>query len=236
MLNALRSVTLREIHSVMRRIEHDSKVGVVIITGSGRAFSAGADLTEIRKMSYTEAKRFATLGHRAFGQIETSSKPVIAAVNGYALGGGCDLALICDLCIASENAVFGEPGASLGVVTAFGGTARLSRIAGLRRAKEMFLLGRMLNAAEAEKIGLVNKVVKRGVLLAEASRLAAKMIERAPLTLASLKRLVNSSFSTNLEQADTAEIEGFARSFETVDQKEGMRAFLEKRPPKFVGR
>ncbi len=220
----------------MRRIEHDPKVGAVILTGSGKAFSAGADITEIRKMNAGEARRFATLGHRAFGQIETSSKPVIAAVNGYALGGGCDLALICDLCVASQDAVFGEPGASLGVVTAFGGTARLSRVVGLRRAKEMFLLGRMLNAAEAERIGLVYKVVKRGVLLAEAKTLAAMLIERAPLTLASLKRLVNSSFSANLEQADSDEIESFAGSFETVDQKEGMLAFLEKRPPKFVGR
>ena len=235
-LNALRTVTLKEIYEVMKRVENDSKVAAVILTGSGRAFSSGADIKEVRNMGPNEARRFARLAHRAFGQIEGSSKPVIAAVNGFALGGGCDLALVCDLCIASEDAVFGEPTAALGIVTAFGGTARLPRVVGVRRAKEMFLLGKMLNAEEAERVGLVNKVVKRKFLLREAKRLARKLLEGAPFALTSLKQLVNSCLSVGLREADVNEIESFARCFETLDQKEGMLAFLEKRSPKFMGR
>ncbi len=186
-------------------------------------------------MTSREARTFALLAHNVLEKIESLQKPILAAVNGLALGAGCDLAVACDLCVASERAVFGEPPPGIGILTPFGGTQRLPRIIGPKRAKHLFFTGETLDANAAFHIGLVNKVVKHEHVLKETKNLASKIITRAPIAVGFSKTLINSSMSKVLEEGDKLEVELYAKCFDTYDQKEGMKAFIEKRKPQFRG-
>jgi enoyl-CoA hydratase len=236
-LNALRENTFRELDEVLSIFAADPSTGVMIVTGVGdRAFSAGGDVRVLETLTSKEAYPFAQLTHRVLDKIEHTEKPVIAAVNGYAFGAGCDLAVACDLVVASEKAVFGEPPASLGITTPFGGTQRLPRIIGSKRAKYLFFTGDSLDAETALRFGLVNKVVKHEELLIETRSIAEKILSKAPIAVKYFKRLINLSMTSSLENGDEAEIDLYSRCFDTEDKNEGMRAFIEKRKPLFRGK
>jgi enoyl-CoA hydratase len=236
-LNALRQRTLVELETVLDEVFVNPQVKAMIITGVGyRAFSAGGDIREMVHLTSKDAAAFAQLAHRVLNKMERLPKPILAAVNGVALGAGCDLAIACDLIVASENAVFGEPPPGVGIITPFGGTQRLPRIVGPKRAKYLFFTGEMLDAGTALQTGLINKVVKHERLLDETENLARIILTRAPTALGFTKTLINASLSEPIEKGDELEIELYAKCFDTYDQKEGMNAFLEKRKPAFKGK
>jgi enoyl-CoA hydratase len=236
-LNALRKDTFLEIEQVLEDFESKEIYGVMIITGEGeRAFSAGGDIKALAEMNSSDAYNFSETTHRILDKIESLPKPIIAAVNGLALGAGCDLTIACDLVIASEKARFGEPPAGLGITTPFGGTQRLPRIVGPKKAKQLFFTGEIIDAQEAHRVGLVNKIVKHENLLPETKKFAEKILELAPIAIGYFKQLVNYSTYGNISEGDKMEQELFARSFDTEDKKEGMTAFLEKRKPTFKGK
>ena len=236
-LNAMREKTFHELDEVLGVFANDPGYGVMIITGVGeRAFSAGGDVRVLETLTSKEALSFAQLTHRVLDKIEYIDKPVIAAVNGFAFGAGCDLAVACDLVVASEKAVFGEPSAGLGITTPFGGTQRLPRIIGPKRAKQLFFTGDSIDAETAYRFGLVNKVVKHDELLTETRNLAEKILSKAPIAVRYLKRLVNLSMTSSLRDGDEAEMDLYSRCFDTEDKNVGMRAFVEKRKPVFKGR
>jgi enoyl-CoA hydratase len=235
-LNALNEQTLRELQCAFTGFADDDQAQVIIITGSGeKAFVAGADIAAMQPLSATEARRFAKLGHEVMGSIEGCPKPVIAAVNGFALGGGCELALGCDIRLAADNARFGQPEVNLGVIPGFGGTQRLARLVGRGLALEMILTGDLIDAAEAYRIGLVNKVVPQAELLDAAKQLAAKIISKGPYAVKLAKEAVRNGLEMDLARANQYEADLFGLCFASVDQKEGMQAFLEKRPAQFKG-
>lgn len=235
-LNALRKNTFIEFEAVLDEFADDPQQRILIITGVGdRAFSAGGDINELVHMTKAKALAFARLTHRVLKKMERVQKPILAAVNGFALGAGCDLAIACDLCVASERAVFGEPPPGIGIVTPFGGTQRLAKLIGPKRAKYLFFTGETLDANTALQLGLVNKIVQHDNLLEETKNLALKIFTRAPIAVGYSKILVNSSLSLPLEEGDNLEAELYARCFDTDDEKEGLRAFLEKRKPVFKG-
>jgi enoyl-CoA hydratase len=235
-MNALREKTFVELEAVLDEIVADAEAKVLIITGVGnQAFSAGGDIKEMIDMTSEEAAAFARLAHRVLGKMENLPNPILAAVNGLALGAGCDLAVACDLIVASEKAVFGEPPPTVGIITPFGGTQRLPRIIGTKSAKYLFFTGETLNANMAFQMGLVNKIVRHERLLAETKKLGFKVLDRAPAALRFSKILINSSTRLSLEDGDKLEVELYAKCFDTYDQKEGMRAFIEKRKPVFKG-
>ncbi len=236
-LNALNRETMTEISQVVGKIATDPEVAVLIITGAGeKSFVAGADISEMRTLSALEGRAWSKFSQATFNAIENLPQPVIAAVNGYALGGGCELAMSCDIRIASDKAKFGQPEVLLGVVAAFAGTQRLPRLVGKGRAKELLFTGDQIDAAEACRIGLVNKVVPAGELLTAAKELAAKIISRGPVAVQLCKAAVNEGLDMDLESAQAYEAEVFGLCFATADQKEGMNAFVEKRPAKFTGK
>ncbi len=236
-LNALNRETMTEISQVVGKIATDPEVAVLIITGAGeKSFVAGADISEMRTLSALEGRAWSKFSQATFNAIENLPQPVIAAVNGYALGGGCELAMSCDIRIASDKAKFGQPEVLLGVVAAFAGTQRLPRLVGKGRAKELLFTGDQIDAAEACRIGLVNKVVPAGELLTAATALAAKIISRGPVAVQLCKAAVNEGLDMDLESAQAYEAEVFGLCFATADQKEGMNAFVEKRPAKFTGK
>jgi enoyl-CoA hydratase len=236
-LNALREDTFLDIEKALNDFSNEDELRVMIITGAGdRAFSAGGDIRALLNLSSGDAATFAAMTHRILDKIESIPKPIIAAVNGLALGAGCDLAIACDLVVASEKARFGEPPAGLGITTPFGGTQRLPRIIGPKRAKQLFFTGEMMGAEEALRYGLANIVVKHEELLMETRKLAEKIIERAPVAVGYCKRLINFSSYGALGEGDKLEQELYARCFDTEDKDEGMKAFLEKRKPVFKGR
>lgn len=236
-LNALRKDTFLELEQALKELSDTDEYGAMIITGTGdRAFSAGGDIKALARMEGSDAASFAAMTHRILDRLESIPKPIIAAVNGLALGAGCDLVIACDVVVASEKAWFGEPPAGLGITTPFGGTQRLPRIVGPKRAKQLFFTGETIDAEEALRFGLVNKVVKHEELLSETGKLVEKMLERAPIAVGYFKRLVNFSSYGSLGEGDKLEQELFARCFETEDKTEGMTAFLEKRKPIFKGR
>jgi enoyl-CoA hydratase len=236
-LNAIRATTVKELEMVIDRFTEDAQLRVLLLTGKGdRAFSAGGDIKSMRHMTAKEAAGFAHQAHRLIEKIEATPKPVLAAVNGIALGAGCDLALACDLTIASERALFGEPPPGIGIITPFGGTQRLPRIIGLKNAKFMFFTGEFINATRAYQMGLVNKVVPHDQLISAARHLTDQIVSRAPIALAFSKKLINLSMKETISEGDRLEIELYAQCFETLDQKEGMNAFFEKRKPIFRGK
>jgi len=234
-LNALNSLTLRELAKAVRIAGETSRA--VILTGSGdKAFVAGADIAEMAPMTPWSAREFSELGHVVTAQLEDLPCATIAAVNGYALGGGCELAVSCDMIYAAENARFGLPEVTLGVTPGFGGTQRLVRLVGKLRAKEMIFTGEMVDARRAAEMGLVNAVVPRAELLDHCRKVAEKIASRGPLAIARAKRLVERGYDLPLRAANRQEAETFALLFDTKDRVEGMQAFLAKRPAKFTGK
>jgi enoyl-CoA hydratase len=235
-LNALNADVLSEIKSAVEEAASTDGVRCMVVTGAGKAFVAGADIASMKSMGPDEAKRFAEEGHRTLNMIESLPCPVIAAVNGFALGGGCELALACDFIYASEKAKLGQPEVKLGVIPGFGGTQRLARRVGVAMARELVYTGAMLNADEALRIGLVNRVVAPDELLGAAHATATTIAEMGPLAVTAAKRAILEGEDRQLEEANAREIDLFAGCFSSEDQKEGMDAFLAKRKAEFKGR
>jgi enoyl-CoA hydratase len=236
-LNALNEQTLRELQRAFDSLSENEAVQVIIITGAGeKAFVAGADIAAMQPLTALQAREFAKLGHELMRTIEAGTKPVIAAVNGFALGGGCELALSCDIRLASDNARFGQPEVNLGVIPGFGGTQRLARLIGKGLAMEMILTGDMVKAAEALRTGLANKVVAQAELLDTAKEMAAKISSKGPLSVKLAKEAIRNGLDMDLDKANQYEAELFALCFASAEQKEGMQAFLEKRPAQFTGK
>lgn len=236
-LNALNAATVHELDRMFDELAKDSALKVVIVTGSGeKSFVAGADITEMRNYSAIEGRNWGKLAQAVFNKIENLPKPVIAAVNGFALGGGCELSMACDIRIASEKAKFGQPEVSLGIPPGFGGTQRLPRLIGKGRAKELLFTGEMIDAAEAYRIGLVNKVVVPEELMNTAKAMAQKIMSRAPIAVQVCKAAVNEGLDVDLDSGIAYEAEVFGLCFATDDQKEGMAAFVEKRKANFAGK
>ncbi len=232
-LNVLNTPALSAIQEAMADLEEDQRIKVVIIAGV-KHFCAGADIREMKDKNQEEAETFSRLGHRICDTIESMEKPVIAAICGYCLGGGCEVALACDIRLASEDAKFGQPEINLGLIPGFGGTQRLTRLVGIGRAKDLILTGRIFDAGEAESMGLVNGVVKNDELLHKADGRAAALAQKSPLALGAAKKLINGS--REIKRGLETEIASFSKCFSTEDHKEGINAFLGKRPPKFKGR
>lgn len=230
--NALNRKMLHELGDALTELENDPQIRVIIIAGN-KDFCTGADIKEMNAIKPEEIESFCRWGHKVFDQLENMGKPVIAAINGFALGGGCELAIACDIRIAGESAKFGQPEVNLGLIPGFGGTQRLSRLVGIGKSKEMILTGEIINAKEAASIGLVNRVVKDEELLAKAEEMAMVIAQKAPIAVKMAKTLIteNQKITKGLEK----EIEFFARCFTTQDRLEGINAFLEKRKPKFKG-
>ena len=235
-LNALNQETLDELNQVADMLAKDSTVQVVILTGSGdKAFVAGADIAQMQSMSAMEGRNFGKLGQAVFNKLENLPQPVIAAVNGFALGGGCELAMACDIRIASEKAKFGQPEVTLGITPGFAGTQRLPRLVGKGRAKQLLYTGDVIDAQEAYRIGLVNVVAPAEELMATAKVMAQKIQSRAAVAVQLCKAAVNEGLDTDLETGTAYEAEVFGLCFATADQKEGMAAFTEKRKAQFTG-
>jgi enoyl-CoA hydratase len=235
-LNALNIETLEELIKAVQELENDPTIHIAIITGKEKAFIAGADIKQMQEMNTLQAKQFGTLGHQLMQHIENSRLPYIAAVNGYALGGGCEMMMACDIILASTNAKIGQPEINLGIHPGFGGTQRLPRLVGNIKAKELLLTGDAIDAQEACRIGLINKVVEPEKLIEEAEKLAQKILTKSSVQTSFIKELINKGTNIDLPSANTLEIASFSASFATYDQKEGMTAFLEKRKPLFKGK
>lgn len=234
-LNALNTLILQELDHAFDELAQDPEVDVVILTGEGRAFVAGADIAEMSVMKAEEGKRFGRLGAGVFRKIELLDKPVIAAVNGFALGGGCELAMACDIRIASVKAKFGQPEVGLGITPGFSGTQRLPRLVGLGKAKELIYTAAVIPAEEACRIGLVNKVVEPEKLMEECFAMAETIASKAQLAVRYAKEAINRGVETDVETGIVLEADLFGLCFATTDQKEGMDAFLLKRKPDFKG-
>jgi enoyl-CoA hydratase len=233
-LNALNKTVIAELEEVVSEISSNNAIKSAIITGAGqKAFIAGADISEFAGFSSGEGMDLARRGQEVFFEIENSTKPIIAAVNGFALGGGCELAMACHFRIASENAQFGQPEVNLGLIPGYGGTQRLPQLIGKGRALEFLMTGNMINAATALQWGLVNYVVPQGELLQKAISILEAINKKAPLAIAKCITAVNAGYSTS---GYVTELEAFGESFDTEDMKEGAAAFLEKRKPLFTGR
>lgn len=235
-LNALNAATIGELGNAIDEIRTRDDIAGAILTGAGRAFVAGADISELAAQTPMQAKQRALRGQRIFRQFETSPKPVVAAVNGFALGGGCELAMSCHVRIASDAAKFGQPEVKLGICPGYGGTQRLPRLVGMGRALQLLMTGEIIDAAEAYRIGLVNRVVLGTDLLASADALVRQMLANAPLALASCIETVVRGTEIPLDDALNLEANHFALLAGSQDMAEGARAFLEKRPPVFAGR
>ena len=236
-LNALNSATLEEILSAARELDAAPQIKVVIVTGGGdKAFIAGADIVEMKDMTPTQAVAFSHRGHIALSALENMQKPVIAAVNGYALGGGFEVALACDIIYAAEKARLGFPEVTLGIFPGFGGTQRLPRLIGKGKAKELIYTGKMVTAQEAFEMGIVNRVFPQASLMEETKKVAAQIGGTGPIGVRLAKMIVDSGFNMDLGEACSMESYAFSLGFSTEDQKEGMKAFLEKRKYKYQGR
>lgn len=231
-LNALNSELLGELADALEKAETDAKVRAIVITGSEKAFAAGADIKEMSDKTYAEMAQDNFFFANA-GRITATRKPVIAAVAGYALGGGCELAMICDILIAADTAKFGQPEINLGIIPGIGGTQRLAHAVGKAKAMEMILTGRFMDAEEAERAGLVSRIVPAKKLMDEAMSAAEKIAEKSLLATAAAKEAVNRAFEVSLSEGVLFERQSFQGLFATEDQKEGMAAFQEKREPQF---
>jgi len=234
--NALNPATLTELLQCCDVVRNDRGVRCMLITGAGdRAFVAGADIAALAALSALEGRSFALLGQRLMHQLEEIPIPVIAAVNGFALGGGLELALACDVVVASTAAKFGQPEINLGIIPGFGGTQRLARRIGLAAARMLIYTGDLVGAEEALRLGIVNRVVPPAELLPDAKKLAATLASKAPVALQQAKAAINVGADMSLHEGCRHEAEAFAVAFGSPDRSEGMRAFLEKRPPVFKG-
>ena len=232
-LNALNSQVIDELSQAIDVVKADKDIRALIITGAGRAFVAGADIGVQSVFDVREGRQWGRRGSAVFREIELLKIPTIAAVGGFALGGGCELALSCDMIVADEMAKFGQPEVSLGITPGFSGTQRLPRRIGTAKAKEMIFTGRMIDAYEADRIGLINKIAEPGKLMDEAKALAESCIKNAPAALRYAKACIDRGMQTDIDTGIAIENELFAMCFATEDQKEGMKAFLEKRKPVF---
>jgi enoyl-CoA hydratase/carnithine racemase len=236
-LNALNRKVMAELSACFENIQADKEVRAVIVTGAGeKSFVAGADVNELAAQDPVEGKHTSTRGQKILDLIEDLGKPVIAAVNGYALGGGCELAMACTLRVAAENARFGQPEVKLGIIPGYAGTQRLPRLVGKGRAMELILTGEPISAQEAYRIGLVNQVVASKELIAAAEALARKIMANGPLAVKFSMEAVNHGLEMTQQEGQFLEATLFGLCCTTADMKEGTRAFLEKRPPTFVGR
>ena len=236
-LNALNRETLRDIAAAFDAAEGDVSVRAVVVTGAGeKAFVAGADIGEISELTAQSGRNFAMFGQNLFRSIETFGKPVIAAVNGFALGGGCELAMACHLRVASENARFGQPEVNLGIMPGYGGTQRLTRLVGKGLGLELLLTGEMITAQRAFEMGLVNALTEPGGAVAKARELAAKMAAKGPLAVKACLEAVQAGLDMPIEEGCYLEATLFGLCCASEDMKEGTRAFLEKRKPSFSGR
>ena len=233
-LNALNSETLKELNAVIEDLENDNNIYCVILTGSGeKSFVAGADIAEMKNLDSKGGKEFGLLGNKVFRRLENLDKPVIAAISGFALGGGCELAMACDIRIASEKAKFAQPEAGLGITPGFGGTQRLPRLVGEGKAKELIYTFAIVKADEALSIGLVNKVVPLDKLMDEARAMAKAICSNAPIAVKTCKDAINRGMQVDIDKAIEIEAGDFGSCFDSLDQKEGMSAFLERREKNF---
>ena len=236
-LNALNPPTVRELGTAMEEISSREDVGVVLLTGAGeKAFIAGADISVMQAFTPLQALDFALLGQRVLSFIEQMPQPVIGAINGFALGGGCEVAMACDLLVAADTARFGQPEVNLGIIPGYGGTQRLPRLVGRNLAKELVLTGEMITAQRAYEIGLVNRVVPAAELMSAAREIAKKILSRGPVAVRTAKMSMNRGLDLDLGNACALEASLFAAGFSTADRQEGIAAFLEKRKPSFTGR
>ncbi|SCX05798.1 putative enoyl-CoA hydratase echA8 [Agrobacterium sp. DSM 25558] len=233
-LNALNSTLLKELRHILSSFSADDSIGAVVITGSPKAFAAGADIKEMQSLHFVDAYLGDFLG--GWDEVAASRKPVIAAVSGFALGGGCELAMMCDFIIASDTAKFGQPEITLGIIPGMGGSQRLTRAVGKAKAMDLVLTGRMMDAAEAERAGLVSRIVPQERLLDEALEAASVIAKLSRASVMMAKESVNRSFEVSLSEGLRFERRLFQSLFATQDQKEGMAAFVEKRKPAFQNR
>lgn len=231
-LNALNSQVLKDLDAAIDAVEGTDGIDVVILTGDGRSFVAGADIGEMKDCGAIEGKKFGDAGNRVFLKLENMTKPVICAVNGFALGGGCELAMSCDIRLASEKAKFGQPEVGLGITPGFGGTQRLPRIVGIGRAMELILTARTIGAAEAKEMGLVNTVYPAEELMGKAMAMANTIAAQAQIAVRQSKRCIRKGMQTDMATGVAYEAEAFGLCFATEDQKEGMTAFAEKKAEK----
>ena len=233
-LNAMNSDVLSELTDAMKKVKSDDKTGVVIITGAGdKAFIAGADIKAMQQMNAKEAFDYGKAGQQLTMMIETSSKPVIAAVNGFALGGGCELALACHMRIVSENASFGQPEVKLGLLPGWGGTQRLPKIVGLGKAIELITTGKIINAEESYRIGLANKICPQNQLMSESRKLASSILKNGPRAISSSLRCIHGGLTMSIKEGMDIEVEEFGELFRHDERMEGLTAFIEKRDPEF---
>ena len=233
-LNAMNKNVIFKFIDEIEKLISNGDIKVIIVTGAGdKAFIAGADIKLMQKMNNKEAYDFAKYGHRLTNIIETSSKPIIAAVNGFALGGGCEIALACHIRIASENAVFGQPEVKIGLLPGWGGTQRLPRVVGKGLANELILTGRNIKSEEALNIGLVNKVAPKEGLISSCLDIAKLILKNSPNAISESIKLINLSSGTKLNKGLSFEAKKYSELFETKETKEGLTAFVEKRPPKY---
>jgi len=235
-LNALSSGLLTELDNVLEEIRKDDKIRSVVITGAGRAFSAGADLSEAGSGGEAEMRGRMELGQKVFDKIETFDKPVIAAINGYALGGGLEMAAACDMRIASEKARFGNPEVNIGLIPSWGGCVRIPKLIGKAKAAQIVLTGERIEATEAEKIGLVNKVVSPDELKSTAMYLAGQLATKAPIAIRLAKGILSKAMEISMEEGNKMMVEGGVACAKSEDIIEGISAFFEKRTPKFKGK
>jgi len=232
-LNALNATVLEELSDIFGRIEADDSIGIAILTGEGRAFVAGADIAAMKEMSAIEGRAFMLKGQAVMQKIENLTKPVIAAVNGFALGGGCELAMACDFRFASEKAKFGQPEVNLGIIPGFGGTQRLPRLVGKGMAKMLIFSAEMIGAEEAKSIGLAEKVFPAEDLLSETEKFAELILSKAPIAVSLAKAAINNGVNVDLATGVNFEAEASVAPFGSEDRQEGMGAFLEKRSAEF---
>ena len=230
-LNALNSAIFTEFNDLLNRIGKDDTIRILVITGEGKAFVAGADIAEMANMNFDQACSFSRMGQKTFLRLERLEIPVIAAVNGFALGGGCELALACDFRIASTSAKFGQPEVSLGLIPGYAGTQRMSRLAGMGNALYLILTGDMITADDALHMGLVQKVVAPELLMEEVMKMARKMASNGSHAIRKAKEVIRKGREVSLEEGSKMESEAFSKLFDYPSTKEGMTAFLEKRKP-----
>lgn len=235
-LNALNTDMLKELGVLAKELAQDQSIGAVVFTGAGKSFVAGADIGEMANLSGAQGRDFGVLGQEVFRVIELMKKPTIAAINGFALGGGCELAMSCDLRLAGEKAKFGQPEVGLGITPGFSATVRLPKLVGVAKAKELIFTGKIIDAKEAERLGLVNQVIAQDNLLEEALKMAKEILKKAPLAVQYAKEAINRTLEVDIDTGNSIESAYFGLCFSTKDQKTGMSSFLKKETPKFQGK